>query len=62
MLFSLQEFFHTPSSAFGDDTLSPFLHLIPPVIHIWLFATYNMLKDDLVTLKASARLMTACKI
>lgn len=27
---------HTPSSAHWDDTLSPFLRLIPPVIHIWL--------------------------
>lgn len=44
MLFSKQEFLHTPSSARGDDTLSPFLRLIPPVIHIWLFVASRRLQ------------------
>lgn len=43
--------FVTPSSALGDDTLSPFLRLLPPVIHIWLLVAHNMLKGGLVTLK-----------
>lgn len=43
--------FAIPSSALGDDTLSPFLRLLPPVIHIWLLVAHNMLKGGLVTLK-----------
>lgn len=46
MLFSLQEFLHTPSSALWDDTLSLFLRLIPPVIHIWLFDTFHCLQQS----------------
>lgn len=61
MLFSQQEFLYTPSSALRDDTLSPFLHLIPAVIHIWLFVAYDaysMLKELLVTFKS----LTTCML
>lgn len=44
MLFSKAGDFAFPSSALGDDTLSPFLRLLPPVIHIWLLVAHNMLK------------------
>lgn len=51
MLFSKAGDFAFPSSALGDDTLSPFLRLLPPVIHIWLLVAHNMLKGGLATLK-----------